>query len=1132
MTTPLKHYLATIEAALKAGNATEHTHRPALKALLESMDLGLTATNEPKRIACGAPDYILTRNNLIVGYIEAKDVGKSLAETERSEQLKRYRRALDNLVLTDYLEFRWYVGGELRQEARLAQPQPGGKLKPGKDSLAAVESLLQAFLAHQPQGINTPKDLAERLARLTHIIRDIIVTAFETGQASPLLQGWREAFAKVLIADLSLPERTPDFADMFAQTLAYGLFTARVMDPTPVTFTRQKAQYLIPKSNPFLRDFFIQISGPQLDDEPFASFVDDLVNLLAHTDMAAVLADFGRRTRQEDPVVHFYETFLAAYDPRLREARGVYYTPEPVVSYIVRSVDALLKSRFDCPQGLADSSQITIPNYDPGLKVKGKNETRKTIESHKVLVLDPATGTGTFLYAVIDHIRQQFMQQDNAGLWPGYVKNHLLPRLFGFELLMAPYAVAHFKLSLQLAGRDLPEPLRQQWAYLPAGGERLGVYLTNALEEPHEMTGLPLFTQWVADETNAANEVKRHLPVLVVMGNPPYSGHSANKSAWIDGLLHGKLPDGGKTGSYYEVDGQPLGEKNPKWLQDDYVKFLRFGQWRIERSGQGILAFISNNGYLDNPTFRGMRQALMQSFSEIYILNLHGNAKKKETAPDGGKDENVFDIQQGVGIGIFVKQPGKTGPAQVYHADLWGVRAKKYEQLFEQDVTVTGWQPLNPQAPFYLFTPQNVDLLAEYNQGWKLTDIFPTNSVGIVTARDRLTIHWTRDEIWQTVNDFAGLSVEEARTRYDLGQDARDWKVHLAQADVTGSGPTPAKITPILYRPFDVRFTYYTGRTKGFHCMPRPEVMRNMLNGDNLGLIFMRQVALNDSYSHFGVSKVLVDNRAFYSNKGIMSYAPLYLYPTGETGKQKGAAFNLDLTGLQDLSGLAAGGGWPPDAAHGGRTPNLNPAFVKALGEKLGLTFQPVQTFEVLETSKVFGPEDIFHYIYALFHSPTYRSRYAEFLKIDFPRVPLTSNVGLFRTLGRLGRELVGLHLLDFSLPLRGGGPGRGSEGEVRYPVTGDNRVEKGYPKYTPPLGEQPGRVYLNKSQYFEGVAPEVWGFYVGGYQVLEKWLKDRQGRQLSYDELTHYRQIVAALGRTIELMAEIDSAIPQWPLA
>jgi hypothetical protein len=691
MSTSLKHYFITIENTLKAGNATEHTHRPALKALLESLDLHITATNEPKRIACGAPDYIITRDDLTIGYIEAKDVGKSLAETERTDQLKRYRRALDNLILTDYLEFRWYVGGELRQESRLAQAQSGGKLKTEKDGLKAVEELLQNFLAHRPQDINTPKDLAERMARLTHIIRDIIIAAFETDQVSMLLQGWRDAFARVLIADLNLPEKTSDFADMFAQTLAYGLFTARVMDTTPTTFTRQEAQYLIPKSNPFLRDFFIQITGPQLDDEPFASFVDDLVNLLAHTDMEAVLADFGRRTRQEDPVVHFYETFLAAYDPKLREARGVYYTPEPVVSYIVRSVDILLKTRFNCPQGLADSSIITIPNYDPGFTVKGKKQTRKTTESHKVLILDPATGTGTFLYAVIDHIRQQFMRQGNAGMWPGYVKNHLLPRLFGFELLMAPYAVAHFKLSLQLAGRDLPDTLTDQWAYHPTGGERLGIYLTNTLEEAHEMTGLPLFTQWVADETNAANEVKRYLPVLVVMGNPPYSGHSANKSDWIDGLLKGKLPDGDKTGNYYEVDDQPLGEKNSKWLQNDYVKFIRFSQWRIERTGVGVLAFITNHSYLNRITFRGMRQQLLQDFNTIHILNLHGNSTIKETPPDGLSDENVFDIQQGVAIGIFVKEAKKEGPAKVYYADLWGERRHKYERLFELAIENTGW---------------------------------------------------------------------------------------------------------------------------------------------------------------------------------------------------------------------------------------------------------------------------------------------------------------------------------------------------------------------------------------------------------------------------------------------------------
>ena len=651
MSTSFKQYLNTLSDALKAGTATEHTHRPMLKTLLEALDPKLTATNEPKQIACGAPDYILTRGGFTVGYIEAKDVGKSLNEVERSDQLKRYRSALSNLVLTDYLEFRWYVDGELRQEARLARVQPGGKVKPEKDGIEAVEALLQNFLAHQTEPVSKPKELAERMARLTHIIRDIIFTAFDTGQASELLQGWREAFAQVLIADLGLPERTADFADMVAQTLAYGLFSARLMDRTPETFTRHEAQNLIPKSNPFLRRFFARMTSIELDEEPFAPFVNDLVNLLAHTDMDAVLADFGKRTRQEDPIVHFYETFLAAYDPKLREARGVYYTPEPVVSYIVRSVDYLLKTRFDCPQGLADSSKTSVPNFDPSLKVKGKNQTRKTTESHTVLVLDPATGTGTFLYAVIDHIRAQFVAQGNAGMWPGYVKNHLLPRLFGFELLMAPYAVAHFKLSLQLAGRDLPAAQANQWAYLPDDDERLGVYLTNTLEEAHEMTGLPLFTQWVADETNAANEVKRHLPVLVVMGNPPYSANSANKGTEITNLIQN---------DYYPQDH--IKEQNPKLLLDDYVKFIRWGQWRIERSGKGILAFISNNGYLDNPTFRNMRRNLLDTFTEIFILNLHGDARKKEFSPDGSIDENVFDIQQGLQLVFLSRMLKKAEP--------------------------------------------------------------------------------------------------------------------------------------------------------------------------------------------------------------------------------------------------------------------------------------------------------------------------------------------------------------------------------------------------------------------------------------------------------------------------------------
>ncbi len=1062
-----KSYLNNIADALKAGTATEHTHRPALKSWLELMDLEILATNEPKQIACGAPDYIITRSGLTIGYIEAKDVGKPLETVENSEQLKRYRKALDNLILTDYLEFRWYAGGELREEGRLARVQSNGKLKAVKGGQQAVESLLQNFLWHQVESVSTPKELAERMARLTHIIRDIIITTFETGQASTLLQAWRKAFADVLIADLGQPERTADFADMVAQTLAYGLFSARLMAKTPTAFSRSEARRLIPKSNPFLRRFFSKMTGIELDDEPFAPFVNDLVTLLAHTDMEAVLADFGKRTRQDDPIVHFYETFLAAYDPKLREARGVYYTPTPVVSYIVRSVDALLKSHFNCPDGLADSQKIP---YAIGADEEGDHPA----DIHKVLVLDPAAGTGTFLYAVIDLIREQFMRQGNAGMWAGYVKNHLLPRLFGFELLMAPYAVAHFKLSLQLAGRDLHESIADQWAYTPDGDDRLGVYLTNALEGVHEMNGLSLFTQWVADETNAANKVKRKLPVLVVMGNPPYSGHSANKGKWIDNLLKGKLADGGKTSNYYEVDGKPLGERNPKWLQDDYVKFIRFGQWRIEESGQGILAFISNHAYLDNPTFRGMRQSLMQTFNEIYILDLHGNVNKREISPDGSKDKNVFDIMQGVAITIFVKTLHESGLANIYHADLWGTRANKYAQLFEQDVTATMWNQLKPQSPFYLFVPQNMELLSEYNQGWKINDVFPVNSVGIVTGQDKNSVGFDRAETNTLAQEF------------ELFNNV---------------------VTPITYRVFDERFVVYHSKAI---TRNRYEVMRHVINKKNVGLIFMRQVALHNGYSHFGVSRALVDNRAFYSNKGITSYAPLYLYKNGD--KQK-ILFDASI--------------WMPDEANGGRIPNVDPAFVKKMEQQLGLTFQPAQELTGLQNlstlDSTFTPEDIFHYIYAIFHSPTYRQRYAEFLKIDFPRVPLTSNVTLFRDLCVLGQQLVSLHLLE-SPAVR--------QSFTRYPIAGDNIIAKGYPKYVPPLKGQEGRVHINKTQYVEGIAPALWAFRIGGYQVLHKWLKDRRGRPLSFNELVHYQQTAVALQETMRLMTQIDDTIIEWPIA
>lgn len=1062
--TIFKGYLALIEQAYKAGNATEHTHRPALKDLLEAFQPGVTATNEPKRIKCGAPDYIITRKDIPLGFIEAKDIGASLDDTEKSEQLKRYRDGLANLILTDYLEFRWYVSGELRLTAHLAKPQANGKLRIDAEGAQQLAELLQSFFAENIPVISSPKELATRMAALARLIRSIIGKTFAEEDEHGTLHEQMDGFRKVLLHDLDAEQ----FGDMYAQTICYGLFAARC-NCTGAHFTRTHAAYDLPKTNPFLRKLFAHIAGPELD-ERIVWVVDNLAELLNRADIAAILQDFGRATRQEDPVVHFYETFLGAYDQKMREARGVYYTPEPVVSYIVRSVDAILKKDFKLSAGLADSSKVKLT------RPKQRGKGTETIETHKVQILDPATGTGTFLYSIIGQIYQSFA--GNKGMWPGYVQENLLPRVYGFELLMAPYAVAHMKLGLLL----------RETGYDFSSDERLRVFLTNTLEEAHEMTGLPLFTQWLADEATSANLVKKETPVMVVLGNPPYSGHSANTGAWIAGLLRGSdSTTGQKTGNYFEVDGAPLGERNPKWLNDDYVKFIRFAQWRIEQTGYGVLAFVTNHGYLDNPTFRGMRQSLMQSFDDIYLLDLHGNSKKKEKAPDGGKDENVFDIQQGVAIGLFIKR-GKVQdkPAQVYHADLYGTRESKYAGLAENDVSTTHWETLKPQAPFYLFMPQDETLRAEYEQGWKITDIIPVNVLGFQSHRDDFAIDFEQERLHQRITAMRHTELDDAEfaQRYDL-KDNRDWKLNLARRQIREDAHWKENIIPCAYRPFDTRWAYFSEVAMDY---PRRELKENVAGKENLCLNVVRQTK-SEHWQH----AVMTDKPApavFVEIKDGSTAFPLYLYSSAKT----------------DLF---------DDSAAGGRRANLAPEFIADFSARLRLYFVQDGCGDL---KKAFGPEDVFRYAYAMFHSPTYRRRYAEFLKGDFPRLPLTRDVALFRSLCELGKELVALHLME-QLPKL----------ETRYPVAGDNTVDK--VRYSEPASGVPGRVWINPAQYFENVLPEVWGYHIGGYQVCQKWLKDRKGRQLSYDDLTNYRGIVAALVRTIELQAAIDEAIGEWPL-
>ncbi len=602
---PLTTYLSTVREELASGEATESTYYPALERLLETLDPAVNARVIPRRRTCGSPDIVAFRKELPVGCVEAKDVGRNLDEIERTEQLERYLR-LPNLVLTDFLEFRWYTDGECRAVARLGSVGPDRKIRPDRGGVEGVRSLLLDFLSHESEPVTEPRELAQRMARFAQTTRDLIEGAFASEVDTGALHSQYKAFRDVLLPDLTAKQ----FADMYAQTITYGLFAACCAMENGKEFTRKDAAYLIPKTNPFLRNLFNEIAGPNLDDR-IAWIVDDLTHLLNRADMVSILEHFGKRKPGEDPVVHFYETFLTAYDPKVRERRGVYYTPEPVVSYIVRSVDHILRTRFSRTLGLAD------PN---------------------TLILDPAAGTGTFLYFVIEQIRQTLRERGRSGAWNEYVAEKLLPRVFGFELLMAPYAVAHLKLGLLL----------RETGYRFQSDQRLGIYLTNTLEEAAKKSEV-LFARFITDEANAAAEIKREKPIMVILGNPPYSGHSANKGVWIDKLVR----------DYYKVDGRPLGEKNPKWLQDDYVKFIRFAQWRIERTGQGILGFVTNHSYLDNPTFRGMRQSLMETFDEIHILDLHGSSKKKETSPDGSKDENVFDIQQGVAIALFVKLPEK-----------------------------------------------------------------------------------------------------------------------------------------------------------------------------------------------------------------------------------------------------------------------------------------------------------------------------------------------------------------------------------------------------------------------------------------------------------------------------------------
>ena len=919
-------YLKNLTAIARQGDAREESFYPALADMLKKMAQvterpQVHVTTLPKPTEGGNPDFRLWNGtDRIIGYIEAKKPDERLDRIENTEQLKRYRETFPNLILTNFLEFRLYRNGERVETVLSGRPIVLNKLgtTPPLENQNDLYALLNRFLDFALPQTFTAESLAVELAKRTRILRDVIGEQLRDEQDSRIA-GFFEAFQTYLIGSL-----TPDdFVDLFAQTITYGLFAARTRSGDG--FNRRIAFDNIPHTIGVLRDLFRYISLDDLPD-PLAWCVDDLAEVLAVADAPGILGHYYREGKGSDPIVHFYETFLAQYDPDERERRGVYYTPEPVVGYIVRSLHNLLKTEFEKRDGLA---------------------------SDGVTLLDPAAGTMTFVARAAQQAVAEFETKYGSGGRTKFIRSHILKNFYALELMMAPYAVGHLKMSffLEELGHRLDD------------NERVPFYLTNTLDtEELEQSRLPGLSA-LAEESRLAGAVKKQTPILLILGNPPYSYDSSNKGAWITGLIN----------KYKLVDGKPLGEKNPRGLQDDYVKFLRFSQWKVEQAGRGVVGMITNHSYLDNPTFRGMRQSLMHTFDDIYILDLHGNSLKKETCPDGSPDKNVFDIRLGVAIAFFVKRDvKKKRDAIIHHAERYGTRQSKYDYLDDHDLGSTEWNKINPHSPFYMFISRGTAREAEYRRFPSISDIFPVNSVGIVTARDRLTVRWSEQEAWDTVRAFSGMDPELARQAYQLGKDTHDWKVTLAQKDLRDSGPTRENVVPILYRPFDVRYTYYTGWSRGFISRPRHEVMRHMLSGENLALITPKQ-----HKNEFGaLATGFVGDRKSVAAYDVNYYFPLYIYPTDDRD---------DLFAQLELTE---------------RQPNLNSNLVVELEKAHGS-----------ESS----PEEILHYIYAILHAPTYREKYTEFLRSDFPRVPFIADRELFTQLAAFGKRLAELHLLTSS---------------------------------------------------------------------------------------------------------------------
>lgn len=927
----MNNYLQEIGNYFKDINSSEHSYRTTFENFLKEIfpvSEGYFTQQDQRAINGNKPDFVILKNNVPLLYIEVKKVGEDLDKIEKSNQADRYF-GYDNLIISDYVDFRFFRNGEKSESIALAEIDKKERvLTPAKD-ISVLAKTITDFVRDHKEPIKRGRHLAQIMGGKAQRIRDNVLDMLEKNQdnAADLIK-MQNVVRENLIHGLD----NESFADMYAQTLVYGLFAARYNDSSPDTFSRTEARELVPKTNPFLRSFFDHIAGNTFPDR-LRFIVDELCEVFSHADIHKLLTDFYASEKEtKDPIIHFYEDFLKEYDAKKKMDMGVFYTPRPVVQFIVRAVDSILKSEFGLTKGLTDTTKISIDKKE--IDPKTGKEKKVAKEFHKVQVLDVATGTGTFLNEVINHIHKDFIGQE--GRWDAYVKNDLLPRLHGFELMMASYTIAHLKLGMTLQDYGAKNL-----------NERLGVYLTNTLEAPVDYSNQnTLFgiMDSIAEEAKSASRVKSEYPIMCVIGNPPYSGISQNKD-YTENTAY-KVEPGGL---------QKLQEKK-NWLDDDYVKFIRFAESLVEKNGEGIIGMITAHGYIDNPTFRGMRWHLRKTFDKIYVVDLHGNSNKKETTPDGEKDENVFDIKTGVSIIFGVKKNTKKEDnlAKVYKLDLYGLRKDKFKTLDSESFESIHWQELPQETELWVKEGKGK---SEYRKGFSVAEIFPKNTTGIVTMGDSFIVDENKETLTKRVDEFLQNDISETdlKNKYGLGKNYGKWVIDNKKKIENDH----SKIVPLAYRPFDTRYTYFDNnlvwRTRG-------ELTHNIAGKKNLCLVYVqRSPAVNPASYVFLSSDIVVNGYIRSDSVSIDTMAPLYLY-TDQNEK----------------------------------VPNLDKEIWNNINEIVGET----------------TPENILDYIYAVLHSPKYRETYKEFLKIDFPRVPYPESKEKFFTLAKLGEKLRGLHLM------------------------------------------------------------------------------------------------------------------------